>query len=148
MVERIRPYAAIFEPTGGGGYGIFFPEVPGCFSAGDSMSHAALMAREALSLHLAFAAGDEILSLENINLDAELAECENGARVVFVEPDFFIMSRHIPAKAQRVNITIDANLLHYADQKAKQFHINRSQLIAEALREYMGDEERLNSALK
>jgi predicted RNase H-like HicB family nuclease len=49
-------YIAVFEPTQGGGYSVYFPDVPGCISCGDNLGHAHNMAVEALGLHL-FALG-------------------------------------------------------------------------------------------
>lgn len=138
MVEVIKPYAAIFEPTSEGEYSVFFPELPGCVSFGDSMTHAAAMAKEALSLHLSDLEGVTFVNLDDIDLDKELKESEPGSRVVFIEPDFFLMKKYVPGKAQRINITMDEHLIAYADYKAKQSDTNRSQLISEALRQYLG----------
>jgi len=45
-------YLAVYEPVGNGGYSVYFPDVPGCVSCGDSLTQARRMAEEALSLHL------------------------------------------------------------------------------------------------
>jgi predicted RNase H-like HicB family nuclease len=37
-------------------YGVVVPDLPGCFSAGDSYADAVAQAREVISLHLAFLA--------------------------------------------------------------------------------------------
>jgi predicted RNase H-like HicB family nuclease len=46
---RKLTYCAVLEYNGDNGYGIFFPDVPGCISCGDNFDHAVKMAREALS---------------------------------------------------------------------------------------------------
>lgn len=43
-------YVAIIEEEPGKAVGVWFPELPGCFSAGDSVEEAMLNAREAISL--------------------------------------------------------------------------------------------------
>jgi len=45
-------YPAILEGDAEQGFSIYFPDLPGCVSAGDSASEAALGAQEALALHL------------------------------------------------------------------------------------------------
>ena len=44
-------YLAVFEPSGDG-YGVYFPDLPGCISWGDSFPTAKTAAQEALALHL------------------------------------------------------------------------------------------------
>ena len=44
-------YPAVFEPSGEG-YGVYFPDLPGCISYGDSYEDAQRAAAEALGLHL------------------------------------------------------------------------------------------------
>ena len=43
---------AVFEPNGKGGYGVYFPDLPGCVSHGEDFDHARAMAKEALGLHI------------------------------------------------------------------------------------------------
>jgi predicted RNase H-like HicB family nuclease len=50
-----RYYPAIIEPASEG-YGVFFPDVPGCTSAGVTVQEAARNAEEALQAHLGLAA--------------------------------------------------------------------------------------------
>ena len=45
-------YTAVFEPSKDGGFGVYFPDVEGCVTCGDSFEHAHAMAAEALALHL------------------------------------------------------------------------------------------------
>ena len=44
-------YLAVFEPSRDG-YGVYFPDLPGCISWGDSFPSAKAAAKEALALHL------------------------------------------------------------------------------------------------
>lgn len=45
-------YPAILEGDADAGFSIWFPDIDGCVSAGDSANEAALGAQEALALHL------------------------------------------------------------------------------------------------
>ncbi|MCL2203968.1 MAG: type II toxin-antitoxin system HicB family antitoxin [Defluviitaleaceae bacterium] len=49
---RKLTYFAVFEPNGSGGYGVYFPDILGCTSYGESYDKAQRMAQEALGLHL------------------------------------------------------------------------------------------------
>ena len=45
-------YWAVLERGEDGGFGVFFPDLDGCITLGDTAAEAAENAREALSLHL------------------------------------------------------------------------------------------------
>lgn len=48
----MHAYPAILEVDAEAGFSVYFPDLPGCASAGDSATEAALGAQEALALHL------------------------------------------------------------------------------------------------
>ena len=93
-------YPAIVERAGEG-FSVFFPDLPGCTSAGRTQTEAALNAEEALAGHLLVSArqGDELpapSSLDAIERDPEVDEV---ARIlVRAEP---------PGRSVRVNVTPD-----------------------------------------
>lgn len=49
---KILKYTAIFEPAEEGGYTVFVPALPGCFSEGDTFEEANANIREAIELYL------------------------------------------------------------------------------------------------
>jgi predicted RNase H-like HicB family nuclease len=49
-------YPAIIEGDAETGYSVFFPDIPGCTSGGDTLREAALNAEEALAGHVALMA--------------------------------------------------------------------------------------------
>jgi predicted RNase H-like HicB family nuclease len=49
---RTYTYLAVLEHGEDGGYGISFPDLPGCISCSDSLAEAAVMAAEAAELHV------------------------------------------------------------------------------------------------
>jgi predicted RNase H-like HicB family nuclease len=55
-------YPGIVEGDAESGYGVFFPDLPGCTSGGATLQEAALNAEEALAGHLALMleAGEEV----------------------------------------------------------------------------------------
>jgi predicted RNase H-like HicB family nuclease len=49
----VRHYPAIVEGDAETGYSVFFPDLPGCTSGGDTVQEAALNAEQALAGHVA-----------------------------------------------------------------------------------------------
>jgi len=124
--------AFIHPPENGSAWGVSFPDVPGCISAGDSFEAALANGREALSGHLALLAaeGDPIPAprrVEDLVNDPELAEDRRGAVVSMIVP------RKVSAPRRRVNIIIDPGLLRRADEAAEARGLTRSGFIEQAL---------------
>lgn len=51
MLRQVT-YQGVFEPAGGNGFSVYFPDLPGCTSYGDTLSEAQRNAQDALGLHL------------------------------------------------------------------------------------------------
>ena len=105
-------------------FSVFFPDLPGCVSAGDSIQEAALNAEEALTGHLLVSAqyGDELAdptSLDELTVDPDVAEV---ARI--------LVRGERPGRSVRLNITLDEGLVAAIDRIAK----NRSGFLADAAR--------------
>jgi predicted RNase H-like HicB family nuclease len=49
----MRGYTVVLDPDPEGGYSVSVPALPGCFTQGETLEEALLMAREAIELHLA-----------------------------------------------------------------------------------------------
>jgi predicted RNase H-like HicB family nuclease len=119
----IAIYPAIVERTADG-FSVFFPDLPGCTSAGATIQQAALNSEEALAGHLLVSAqyGDEVsdpTSLDELESDPDIYEV---ARI--------LVRAERPGKSIRLNITLDEGLVAAIDRVAK----NRSGFIAEAAR--------------
>lgn len=56
--SAVTHYVAIVEEEADKAIGVWFPDLPGCFSAGDSLDEALINAREALLLYAQAAFGD------------------------------------------------------------------------------------------
>lgn len=125
--------ALIHPPEGGSSYGVTFPDVPGCVSAGDTFGEAIANAEEALSSHLALLRADgdpvpEPRRYEELIQDAEMAQDAQGAAWAAIVP------RVVPTPRVRVNIMIDPLLLRELDEAAAREGINRSAYIEAAVR--------------
>jgi predicted RNase H-like HicB family nuclease len=84
-------YVALVHKDAGTSYGVSFPDVPGCISAGDTMEEALANAADALAGHLALmrADGDAMpraRTLGAIQADPEFADDLDGAIVKTVAP--------------------------------------------------------------
>jgi len=84
-------YIALVHKDEGTSYGVSFPDVPGCISAGDTFEEAVGNASEALSSHLALmrADGDSIpapRNFEELKRDPEFADEAAGAIVTLITP--------------------------------------------------------------
>lgn len=51
MLKQVT-YQGVFEPAAGNGFSVYFPDLPGCTSYGDTLSEAQKNAHDALALHL------------------------------------------------------------------------------------------------
>lgn len=123
-------YPAIVE-RGRDGFGVFFPDLPGCVSAGATVQEAALAAEEALQGHVEVTLDHGGALPAASELDAVAAEpgVDEAARV--------LVRVEVPSRAARVNITLPEELLAAIDRYAKRSGFTRSGMLAQAAREMM-----------
>jgi predicted RNase H-like HicB family nuclease len=117
-------YPAIIERAGKA-FSVYFPDLPGCTSAGRTAQEAALNAEEALAGHLLEAAnqGEDLAGPSDIAALERDPEVDEVARV--------LVRAELPGKVVRLNITLDEGLVAAIDRVAK----NRSGFLADAARE-------------
>ncbi len=114
-----------------GSYSISFPDLPGCFSYGDSLDEAQRMATEAASLHVY---GLEQDGKEIPAPSASLPKKETEGNIIMpvtIHPDLYRMKRdneHI-----KTNITLPAWLKRIAEEQK----VNDSRLLESALIDYL-----------
>ena len=126
-------YFAVFEPVTGGGYSVYFPDVPGCITCGDNLEHAHKMAAEALGLHLYTLEKDkQVLPVAAETLHVE-PETTKGYLVspITVYPD--IVKNELDNRAVKTNVTIPAWLKELAEEK----NVNYSKVFQSALLDYL-----------
>ena len=126
-------YVSFIHRDAGSGYGISFPDFPGCVSLGDTVDEAIRNGCEALAFHVEGLCddGDAVpspRSIEAIKDDPELAEWRRGADIVLVP---LLLDR---GSSRRVNISIDRGLLEAIDDEARQRRMTRSAFLASAAR--------------
>lgn len=111
------------------GFGVFFPDLPGCTSFGKTVEEAARNAEEALRGHLLLMIedGDRIPKqrpLDKIDHDPDVKE----AGRILVRAD-------LPGKAVRLNISLDEGLVEAIDATAHMRGMTRSGFLAEAAKQ-------------
>lgn len=116
-----------------GAYGISFPDFPGCIAGGGTVDEALRRGRDALDFHVeGMTEVGEILpkirDIAEIKADPEYAED-------FVDALVAVVDAEVPARAVRVNISIDERLLDRIDRAAQATGETRSGFIAAAARE-------------
>lgn len=116
-------YPAIIERAGDG-YSVFFPDLPGCTSAGATIQEAARNAEEALAGHLLVSAqhGDAISDPSELDAIEADPEVDEAARI--------LVRADRPGRSVRVQISLDEGLVAAIDRVAA----NRSGFLADAAR--------------
>ncbi|WP_339831115.1 type II toxin-antitoxin system HicB family antitoxin [uncultured Parvibaculum sp.] len=129
-------YVAMVHKDEDTGYGVSFPDFPGCIAAGDTLTEALVDAANALAFHVTGMREDEEpiptpRELDAIVADPELAEDREGAFLTLVP---LIEDRGV---SKRVNISLDPGLLEAIDEAAKDRGMTRSNFLASAARQVL-----------
>ena len=114
-------------------YGVSFPDLPGCISAGETIDEAVRNAVEALSGHVRMleADGDPVPAprdFDAVMADPDLEEDRHGAMTTIVA---LVRDRGSTA---RINVSFDLGLLEAIDAAAKARKQTRSAFLASAAR--------------
>ena len=117
----------------GAGYGVSFPDFPGCVSVGDTVDEAVRHGCEALAFHVEGLVADGARippprSIDAIKADADLADWRQGADFVLIP---LLLDR---GSSRRVNISLDRGLLEAIDDEARERRMTRSAFLASAAR--------------
>ena len=116
-------------------FGVTVPDLPGCFSAGDTMEDALTSAAEAIECHLEglLFDGEAIPDAQSIEMHQKNKDYAGGTWAL-VSVD---LSR-LASKAKRINITLPERVLALVDEQAKREGESRSGLLARAVLDYIG----------
>jgi len=131
-------YIAFIHKDPDSAYGISFPDVPGCISAGDTIDEAVHNAVEALSGHVRMLEADgdpvpEPRDFDAIMADESLAVDREGAMTTVVP---LVRDR---GSTMRVNVSFDLGLLEAVDATARERGQTRSAFLASAARREIVD---------
>ena len=93
-------------------FGVIVPDIPGCFSAGDTLDDALKNAREAIDFHL------EGLVEDNADIpvaSSVQAQAANPDYAGFIWAVVNIDIAKYLGKAEKINVTLPASLIHRID---------------------------------
>jgi len=124
----IQYFLAIVERGGDGGFGVFFPDLPGCVGAGDTIVAAVQSAEKALDMHLRGLVEDD----EPVPAQREFGDVPRDPEVDEVAR--VIIRGDLLGKAVRFNASMEEGLLARVDADAKAKGMNRSAYLAEGAR--------------
>ena len=128
----MRPYIALIHKDADSDYGVSFPDLPGCVTAGATLDDARAQAVEVLALHLEGMTEDGAAIPEPSSLEDIMADVENRDGVaILVDPP------KSAAAVVRVNITLPEDVLAAIDKTAKRLGMTRSGYIARAAKKDM-----------
>ncbi len=132
-------YVAFIHDDPDPGFGVSFPDFPGCVSEGETIDEAYRRGAEALAFHVEGMIEDgeripEPRSIEAISADPSLAAWREGAVIGFIP---LILDKGSP---RRVNISLDYGLLRAIDAEAERRGMTRSAFLSSAARHAIQDQ--------
>lgn len=95
-------------------FGVIVPDIPGCFSAGDTLDEAIRNAKEAISIHLELlaSAGEDIPTAQDV-ANYVNDDSYHGMAWFFIDID---MTRYL-GKTEKINVSLPQRLIHLIDDK-------------------------------
>ena len=125
-------YPAIFEKESVGGYSVYFPDLPGCVTEGDTMEEALDMAKDAVGIYLTVLE-EEGKAFPVASDPAKLCPEENGF-VALVDMDMLAYKQKHDKRAVKKTLSIPQWLNTMAEREG----INFSNILQRALKERLG----------
>jgi predicted RNase H-like HicB family nuclease len=127
-------YPVVIHKDPDSDYGVTVPDLPGCFSAGDTIDDALVQVVEAIECHI-----------EGMMMDEEPIPPPRSVEYHQINPDYeggvwalvSVDLSKLSGKSKRVNITIPERILSLMDQYAARHGETRSGLIAQATMEFI-----------
>ncbi len=132
-------YPVVIHKDDDSDYGVTVPDLPGCFSAGETFEEAMEMAREAIELHLEGLLEEGMAVPEPSPIEALMGNPDYADGVwALVEADLSKLS----GRTRRVNITLPERVLKIIDEAARRSGESRSGYLARVALEAAGRENR------
>jgi predicted RNase H-like HicB family nuclease len=129
-------FALALHTDDGVKYGVTVPDLPGCFSAGDTLDEAVEMAREAIDAHC------ELLAEKGMDIPAPRPLAEHQANPDLAGAVWVVLDVDIEkylGRAEKINITVPGRLLRRIDEYAKRHGETRSGFLTRAAVQTMGE---------
>jgi predicted RNase H-like HicB family nuclease len=129
----MRYYIALLHKDLKSDYGVSFPDLPGCITAGRTLDEARAMAVEALGLHLQCMTEDGDAIPAPSSLESVMADAANRDGVVTLIP-----APAMDGPGVRVNVILPENLLTEIDRHVESHGLTRSGFQADAAKKAIG----------
>ena len=126
-------YPAVFEGDFNKGYSVFFPDIPGCNTQGESISHAYEMAVDALGLYYLSIVSELNEIIPNPSSPEKISLAANQS-IVLVELDVTEYKKKYDNKAVKKTLSIPSWLNKAAIEKG----INFSAVLQDAIKNKIG----------
>lgn len=125
-------YPAIFTPETDGSYSILFPDLEGCFTCGDDLADAMLMAEDALALVL-YGYEHDCRPIP-VPSKPSAFHLSDGEFVNFISCDTLEYRKRFNTKAVKKTVSIP----EWLNEAASAMNINFSQALQDALMQKVG----------
>jgi len=132
-------YVAVIEKEEDSAFGVWFPDVEGCFSAGDMLDEAVTNAAAALRQHVEAIESAGKTAPQARSVDAVLHERDVKAAVKSGALLFAVPLLADAGRTVRINVSLDKALVDQIDEAAEARGLTRSAFIAQAAREKIMD---------
>lgn len=123
----MRDYIALIHKDAESDFGVSFPDLPGCVTAGVTLDDARAMAEEALALHL-----------QGLEEDGEAIPAPSTLEYIMSDPGnrsgvaILVRAPEASRRTVRVNVTLPEDALQRIDRYAAQHGLSRSGFLARA----------------
>ena len=128
----MRQYIALIHKDVDSDFGVSFPDLPGCVTAGATLDEARAMASEALAFHLEGLVEDGEAIPEPSSLEAIMSDLDNRDGVAIL-----VDAPTAPGKAVRINITVPEEVLNQIDAYAEANGFTRSGFLVQSAKKAM-----------
>jgi predicted RNase H-like HicB family nuclease len=131
----VKQYIAVVEKDPDSAFGVWFPDVEGCFSAGDTLDEASSNAAAALRQHVEAleSAGRPVPTArptDEVMRDKDVRKSVSKGAILFAVPLLSDAGRTV-----RINVSLDKGLVEQIDTAASKRGLTRSAFLAQAARE-------------
>lgn len=128
-------YVAVVEKDEDSAFGVWFPDVEGCFSAGETLEEAVANSAAALRQHVEAveSAGRSVQAaraIDDVLLDKDVRASLKAGAVLLAVPLLADAGRTV-----RINVSLDKGLVDQIDAAAAARGLTRSAFLAQAARE-------------
>ena len=129
-------YPIVIHKDEGSSYGVTVPDLPGCFSGGETLEDALTASEEAILSHI------EVLLMDGETIPEKRLLEEHQANEDYADGVWAIVDADVSkvsGKSVRVNITLPSRVLAIVDEAASRDGETRSGLLAQAALRYVGE---------